>query len=833
MSMLLVFMFGWTINNLAALLVGVRQVQRNRGANENDSKNVDLSDFPFFSLIVPMKEEGQIAERILNSLTKIDYPSDKYETIIVDDSSLDVTSDICKKFESLYPDRIRYFHRGIPSGKPSALNYGLKFAKGEIVGVFDADNIPDPDVLIKTAKHFEEGEVAAVQGLLSSLNAEENMLTKIIHLEDKVYRHVLMLGKDKLGLFVPLAGTCQFVKREVLEEVGGWAEEVLAEDMELSARLNRKGHRIKFSSNIQSRQENPSKFGQLIGQRLRWFRGWMQLAFRYGSLLKRLDRRSLDAEAFFVGPFMMVVVLVTYVLSLYKILFSFNFGTITSVLAQLTSLSTLLTLFIIGIGLAYVTKPRKISNVKWLPFMYLYWTTQVFVAFYALLQIVFRRPLKWTKTPRTGRVTDQEIQSMAYYHNSNGRGHLGGTVPRDWRENKLRVGFVSTFPPSRCGVADYSAKVVRALDKKAYMIVFADNPKRSDISKRIFRIWKRGSLSYPYKLFIHILRKNVDVIHIQHEYLLYGNPYRSGLFPLLPFLLRLFGKEVVITMHSVVPISSLTPAFFEKYGIGREFAMVKRLFTIAVTKLVGLFSSRLVVHNEASKRVLIGDYRFKTEKVVVIPHGVELLDLKLTQEEAKHQLNIEDSNICLFFGFVKPGKGLEYVIKALPEVLRSYPNTKLIIAGGEHPHLNGWANSYFEQLQDLVAKLKITGAIMFSRGFVPVETATAYLTAADVCVMPYDQSEIISASGVLQMFASHGKPLVASEGYQTSELTNGENAILVSKGNSDEIAKAIILLLSDRILRTKLSENLRAMSKRNNWENVAIRMLELYTQLDS
>lgn len=407
------FLLGWVFYNLPPLLVGIRQIRRRKNTSGEPNEKVKLDSLPFFSLIVPMKDEAKVARRILDALMTINYPSERYEIIVVDDSSTDDTSKICKQFESAYPSRMRYFRRNVSCGKPSVLNYGLKFAKGEIIGVFDADNVPDPDVLIKTAKYFKTRDVVAVQGLLSSINAEENMLTKIIHYEGLIQHYALLSGKDELGLFVPLEGTCQFVRREALEEVGGWLDGALSEDMELSARLTEKGYSIKFASDVRSWQENPTKFGQLFAQRVRWFRGCADVAFKYGKLLKRLDRKSLDAEVCFASPFVMMMALVTYILSVYMLFAPFNLGTYATILTQFMSLLTLFTLFILGVGLASVTRPRKISNVKWLPFIYLYWMTQVFVAFYALLETCFRRPRKWTKTPRTGVITNQELMSIS------------------------------------------------------------------------------------------------------------------------------------------------------------------------------------------------------------------------------------------------------------------------------------------------------------------------------------------------------------------------------------------------------------------------------------
>lgn len=401
-------LFAWAIYNFPVLLVGVNQIRR-KNIDEECGEDCVCENLPFFSLIVPMKNEEKVAGRILDSLMKVDYPSDRYEVIVVDDNSVDGTWNVCKRFEDKYPKRIRCFHRSFSRGKPSALNYGLKFAKGEIIGVFDADNLVKPNVLRRTARYFENREVAAVQGLLSSINSEENMVTKLIHYESVLQYHALLSGKDKLGLFVHFAGTCLFIRRKVLEEVGGWLDGELSEDLELSARLAEKGHFVKFAPDIQSWIEIPSSFGQLLKQRVRWFRGCMEVALKYGKLLKRLNKRCLDAELFFSGPFLMLVVLAGYILNLFNVFVSIKLGTYTSGLLGFMSWITLFGLFVLGMGLIYASKPRKINNLMWLPLVYFYWGFLVFVAFYAFLRIVFRRPKRWVRTPRTGTVKNYQL----------------------------------------------------------------------------------------------------------------------------------------------------------------------------------------------------------------------------------------------------------------------------------------------------------------------------------------------------------------------------------------------------------------------------------------
>ncbi len=405
------FMFGWVLYNLPPLVVGILQLRRRSGfgGKNGDAKIVR---FPFFSLFVPMKNEGKVAERLLNALVRLNYPSDRYEVLVVDDGSVDNTSEVCRSFEEAYPGRVRYLYRDRSCGKPSALNYGLRFARGDIVGVFDADNVPDPEVLLRAAGYFEDSNVVAVQGVLSSINADENILTKLISYESMLQHFAFLAGKDKLGLFVPFAGTCQFVRRDVLEKVGGWLDDALAEDMELSARLTEKGYYVKFASDVKCWQEDPSSFGGLIRQRTRWFRGCIDVAVKYGRLLRSLNRRSFDAEVFFAGPFIMVFVLFSYFLGLITMFVPVNFSVYVSFLAQSLSVLTFFSLFLLGAGLAYSTKPRRIGNVRWLPVIYAYWFTQVFIAFYALLLFVFRRPCRWSRTPKTGAVTDPNLISL-------------------------------------------------------------------------------------------------------------------------------------------------------------------------------------------------------------------------------------------------------------------------------------------------------------------------------------------------------------------------------------------------------------------------------------
>jgi len=395
----------WTLYNIPILAVGVRNLRRS-GRKGRKTSPLHVEELPTVSIIVPVRDEERVVDRLLRALVRLNYPPEKREIIIVEDGSVDETVGICKEYARRYSDQVRLIRRSVSNGKPSALNYALKHVRNEIVAVFDADNVPEPDALMKAVRYFEDSSVAAVQGRTCAINAEENMLTRFISYEETVRYEVYIRGKDVLGLFVPLTGSCYFVRRSMLDEVGGWDAECLSEDVELAVRLTERGHKIKYASDVRSWQENPSNLSQLFRQRARWFRGTMEVGLKYGRLVKKLDRRCIDAEITLAGPYVFILCLVGYLITVYSLLISLQSNTVSTIMANVTSLFTVFLLSIAGIALIYATKPRKTSNVLWLPFIYAYWGIQNFVALYALIQIVLRRPRRWVKTTKTGVTTN-------------------------------------------------------------------------------------------------------------------------------------------------------------------------------------------------------------------------------------------------------------------------------------------------------------------------------------------------------------------------------------------------------------------------------------------
>ncbi|MCW4024552.1 MAG: glycosyltransferase family 2 protein [Candidatus Bathyarchaeota archaeon] len=372
---------------------------------KQSGNSADVAVLPTFSVIVPAKNEGKVIGRLLSSLSKINYPTDKYEVIIVEDGSRDNTLDICKQFV-LSNKNFQLYQRSSSTGKPSALNYGMRHASGELIAVFDADNVPACDVLIKAAKYFDVSNVAAVQGRTMSINSKENMLTQFISYEEAVWCEAYLRGKDTLGLFVHLKGSCQFIRRDVLEKLSGFDENILSEDMEFSAKLAENKYAIRYAGDVLSWQESPSKLKTLFSQRTRWFRGTMDVAVKYGKLMTKPSWRNFDAEVTLVGPFILMVSLLSYLMTCGLFFNEAPYNILWSGLSAFSMIATSILILLCGTALIYVTKPMRLKNLLWLPFVFGYWMIQSFIAFYAGMQSLLRRPANWLKTEKSGTVND-------------------------------------------------------------------------------------------------------------------------------------------------------------------------------------------------------------------------------------------------------------------------------------------------------------------------------------------------------------------------------------------------------------------------------------------
>lgn len=377
-----IFLF-WTLYNLPAFFVGLKRYTKTRKRGDVDPPD----DYqPKVSIIVPVKNEESVIERLLRVLVNLSYP--KKEIILVEDGSTDKTSQICRRYAENHPSLIKCYKKNPSHGKPSAINYAAKRATGEIIAVYDADTVLEPDVLERIVPHFGDPKVGAVQGEVYTLNPHENLITKLSVLNDFLI-HVTQLGKDRLGLFVACLGTHTYVKRSVLEELGYWDSQALVEDLELSVRLTERGYKIKYVP-IRVGVEAPAKLRTFIRQRLRWFRGYIQATGKHLNLLRSPNRKSFDAQLTLLLPMMLTLGLLGYALGICGVAGSQIEQTISTILLLLN---------LCMVAMMVVVNPK---STIYAPLLYLNWVLMASISTVAHLLALLRRPLEWTKTEKSG-----------------------------------------------------------------------------------------------------------------------------------------------------------------------------------------------------------------------------------------------------------------------------------------------------------------------------------------------------------------------------------------------------------------------------------------------
>jgi len=254
----------------------------------------DTTYQPTVSVLIPARNEEKVIGRILQRMTELTYPKEKLEVIVIDDASTDQTSEIAEENTKKH-GHIKVVHRSPDDGgkgKPAALNHGLKYVKGEIVYCFDADYYPQRDILEKLTACFKDPKVGAVQGRVTVLNEPDTLVTRLVALERTGGYRVDQFARDNLGLIPQFGGTVGGFRRSLIESLGGWDVNMLAEDTDLTFKVYFAGYKIQYVNDAECYEEAVENWRSYWRQRSRWAKGHMQCAFRHlWPLVKKKNLR--------------------------------------------------------------------------------------------------------------------------------------------------------------------------------------------------------------------------------------------------------------------------------------------------------------------------------------------------------------------------------------------------------------------------------------------------------------------------------------------------------------------------------------------------------------
>lgn len=268
----------------------------------------EKADLPMISVLAPLYREAAISSALLQRIQQLDYPRDRLEVLLVLEEEDDLTRGAVQELQLPFWIRVIEVPAWGPlRTKPRAMNYALDFCRGDIIGVWDAEDAPQPDQLRQVAAAFAAApqKVACFQGFLDYYNPGANWIARCFTLEYASWFRIVLPGIARLGLVVPLGGTTMFIRRKVLDEMAGWDSHNVTEDADLGVRLYRAGFQTCILPTT-THEEAACHFPSWIRQRSRWLKGFMVTYLVHMRhplrLLHDLGWRGfLGFQAFFLG----------------------------------------------------------------------------------------------------------------------------------------------------------------------------------------------------------------------------------------------------------------------------------------------------------------------------------------------------------------------------------------------------------------------------------------------------------------------------------------------------------------------------------------------------
>ncbi|WP_435889703.1 glycosyltransferase family 2 protein [Bacillus safensis] len=259
-------------------------------------------ELPTVSILIPAHNEEVVIRQTLKAMVQLSYPKHLLEIIVINDNSSDGTGDIVQSFSEQY-DHVHMIETKPPfagKGKSTALNEGLKASTGEVICVYDADNMPEQ----KAVYHLVLGllndpKAGAVVGKFRVINAAKNLLTKFINIETICFQWMAQGGRWKWFGIATIPGTNFAIRRHILEELGGWDVHALAEDTELTIRVYNLGYVIRFFPAAITWEQEPETWKVWWRQRTRWARGNQYVVLKFLKQFMKLKRKRMIFDLFY------------------------------------------------------------------------------------------------------------------------------------------------------------------------------------------------------------------------------------------------------------------------------------------------------------------------------------------------------------------------------------------------------------------------------------------------------------------------------------------------------------------------------------------------------
>lgn len=388
-------------------------------------------------------------------------------------------------------------------------------------------------------------------------------------------------------------------------------------------------------------------------------------------------------------------------------------------------------------------------------------------------------------------------------------------------KRKLRVGLISSYVPKKCGIATHSRDLIEAMNRHDSfdwrLIATEDAIDSYSYGNRVIAKLKKDNLA-SYKNAAKLMNEwQPDIILLAHEFGLYGGSWvdiiQRGISrhdPTGDYILILINElsaPIITTMHTVIP---------EPDEVRRD-----------VMRSISERSSRLITMTEDARHTLNFFYGIDEQHIAVIPHGVP----QPVQRDKKiilRELGLDSDRFYLLVtGLIGPNKGIEFVIKALAEVIKVHPKVTLLVVGQTHPDiLASVGEVYRESLIRLAKDLGVCDSVLFVNEYLPTDKLVDYLTIADTYLTIHNDPEQ-AASGTLAYALGCGLASISTPYRYAKEVLDDGRGFLVPFGSPLSIAKQVNILIEDTALQQKTKAKAAAFGKKMSWAKVGDSYLRL------
>ncbi len=373
-----------------------------------------------------------------------------------------------------------------------------------------------------------------------------------------------------------------------------------------------------------------------------------------------------------------------------------------------------------------------------------------------------------------------------------------------------KIAFIGNYLPRRCGIATFTTDICEAFaalnpSVQVFAIPVTDIEEGYDYPERVrFEIKEQDIDSYKAAAdFLNL--NNIDVVCLQHEFGIFGGDGGSYILALL----RQLNMPIITTLHTVLKNPS---------------ARQRRV----MDELLGL-SDCVVVMTKKAVDILEAVNKIPASKIRLVPHGIPDVSF-IDPNFYKDQYGVEGKTVLLTFGLLSPRKGIEVVLRALPEVIKEHPNVVYIVVGATHPNLlKHEGETYRLFLQRLCDELDISRNVIFHNRFVSSEELKELLVLADIYITPYfEEAQVVS--GTLAYSFGVGNAVISTPYWHAAELLSDGRGVLVPFNDPEAIGQAITRLIVHENERNTMRKNAYLLGREMIWSNAASKYASIFEE---